>query len=365
MTMNSGTASPGLRSAALPLTVGSFSCPSVVSATLRTDALDRFLTGALTNADRCASRLPWVRVTVTASTGQGLSLVRLPSQASYRWRLLLGVKGYLAVVMTVRHAVAPPLAPIADTLRAMRARHGDGPVHGLLPDLVQTDRRGWVPAARLVDGTELPALLDAAKQRWSAQPPTAAALAWKTYVYWASLPAVLGYASARRVPLPHPDNLLIRYADHRPFLTVALYAPTIAVLPDDPLAHSDRPDITVVSTETDLLAALRDALWDQHLEPLLERLRARVNLGRRTLSGSLASGVAYGLAMAAHALPGQTTETIAAVLGALGVADLIELRVSRPDPASADEIFVQRRTCCLAFTLPEPRICPGCCIRPS
>jgi ferric iron reductase protein FhuF len=155
--------------------------------------------------------------------------------------------------------------------------------------------------------------------------------------------------------------VLIRYADHRPFLTVALYSPMIAVLPGDPLAESDRPDITVVADEAGLLAALRAALVDEHLDPLLERVRERVNLGPRTLWGSLASGVAYGLAQAAHALPGTIAVTIENVLDALGVADLVDIRVGQPE----GDIFVQRRTCCLAFTLPEPRVCLGCCIRPS
>jgi hypothetical protein len=276
-------------------------------------------------------------------------------------RLIGAAWGYQTVVTTVRHGAASTLAPISEALQAIRLRHGEGPVHGLVPELVRTDPKGWTPATAMVDGTDLAKLLDAAKQRWSAQPPAAAALAWKSYVYWVALPAVLGYASARRVPLPRPGNVLIRYADHRPFLTVALHAPLIAVLPDDPLAESGRPDITVVADEAELLAALRASLVDEHLDPLLERIRERVNLGRRTLWGSLASGVAYGLVQAAHVLPGTITVTIESVLDALGVADLVDIRAGEPDGG----IFVQRRTCCLAFTLPEPRVCLGCCIRPS
>src|SRR5438105_7782170 len=103
--------------------------------------------------------------------------------------------------MTVRHGAASPLAPITEALGGMRVRHGEGAVHGLVPGLTRSDPGGWISAAALVDGTELAKLLDAAKQRWSAQTPAAAALAWKSYVYWVALPAVLGYASARRVHL--------------------------------------------------------------------------------------------------------------------------------------------------------------------
>jgi hypothetical protein len=33
-------------------------------------------------------------------------------------------------------------------------------------------------------------------------------------------------------------------------------------------------------------------------------------------------------------------------------------------PSPTGEPTVQRKTCCLAFTLSEPKICKGCCIRP-
>jgi ferric iron reductase protein FhuF len=48
------------------------------------------------------------------------------------------------------------------------------------------------------------------------------------------------------------------------------------------------------------------------------------------------------------------------ILTALGLEDLVDLS-SRRDGRPGLE--VQRRTCCLAFTLPEPKICSGCCIR--
>ena len=32
-------------------------------------------------------------------------------------------------------------------------------------------------------------------------------------------------------------------------------------------------------------------------------------------------------------------------------------------PGPTGEPAVQRRTCCLAFTLPQPKVCGGCCLR--
>jgi hypothetical protein len=74
--------------------------------------------------------------------------------------------------------------------------------------------------------------------------------------------------------------------------------------------------------------------------------------------GSLASGVAYGVLRSADTLPGSAAATVGTLLDALDVADLVELV-----PGPGGELTVQRRTCCLAFTLPTPKVCAGCCIR--
>jgi hypothetical protein len=253
-----------------------------------------------------------------------------------------------------------PLAPVVHALAAMRARHGDGAVHGLRPGLVVDDPDGWVRATALIEGGPaiLDDLLDAAKQRWSAPTHVAAALAWKCYSYWVCLPAVLGWATARRVPLVNAGNILVRYADRQPFLHVALRRADVAVLPADPLAAAAHPGVRVVPDEAALLATLRSALVGDHLAPLLDRIRSRARLGWRTLLGSLASGAAYGLSRAADVIPGSALDSAWTLLDTLGVADLVELR-----ELPSGELWVQRRTCCLAFTLPEPKVCAGCCIR--
>ena len=113
----------------------------------------------------------------------------------------------------------------------------------------------------------------------------------------------------------------------------------------------------VAADDATLLGALRSSLVDRHLGPLVERIHDTLRLGRRTLWGSLADGVAHAVSRA-----GVVAEApIAAatrVLEALGVADLVELN-AQPD----GQLFVARKTCCLAFALPEPKICAGCCIR--
>lgn len=253
---------------------------------------------------------------------------------------------------------AAPLAPVTATLRAMFGTSTQLP--GLAPDLMVEDRTGWIPATELVNGNRLPDLLDAAARRWRAQPHAAAALAWKAYTYWLALPAVLAWGSARRVPLLRAADVLVHFEDRRPLITLGLDRDiTVAVLPSDPLAATGLPQVRVVADEAELLAALRTSLLDEHLTPLLDAIHAaHVRVGNRTLLGSVASGVAHGMLRAADVLPGSTVRNIGALLTTLGVQDLIELV-----PGPGGQLTVQRKTCCLAFTLPQAKVCVGCCIR--
>lgn len=258
------------------------------------------------------------------------------------------------VTTLLRTSASDPaiLEPIDAALAEMRYRLGAPATHGVHPGLLISDPTGFVPAAALIDGSRLPYLLDTAKQRWGAQPHAAAALAWKAYTYWLVLPAVAGYVAARRVPLPAPADVLLQVHDHQPFLTIGYRQVPVAVLPADPVATD--PDVAVRPDDRGLLAAFRASVRDAHLDPLLDRIRARVNIGRRTMLGSLASGVAYAVQRC-----GSTVDTARTMLEALDVADLVDLE-TEPDGGWR----VWRRTCCLAFTLPEPKICSGCCIRP-
>lgn len=249
--------------------------------------------------------------------------------------------------MTAAVHTFPALDPLLSTVDAVRDRLGEGPVHGLVPGLVVTDPAGWTTGDRFADGSALTGLISAAQRRWGASPHAAAALAWKSYAYWVALPAVLGFATAARVPDVSAGNVLLRLHVGPPFLEVGLCRPAVAVTPADPLAAG--PGVRVVD---DLSGYLRETLLDRHLIPVLDGLHERVHLGRRTLLGSVASGIAHGLVRAESAHPGSVAHG-RPLLDALGLADLVEI---------TPELTVQRRTCCLAFTLPEPKICRGCCL---
>ncbi len=260
------------------------------------------------------------------------------------------------MTLTLELAGSHPLAPVTHSLDAM---FGGLQAPSLAPGLIVPDQAGWAPASDLA-GPALTPLLESAGRRWNAQPHAAAALAWKAYTYWLALPAVLGWASARRVPLVTASNIVTSFSNPATMITLGVRAGIpVAVLPNDPLALSGHPDAVVVPDEAALLTEFRRALLDEHLTPLLDALHTRVRLGRRPLLGSLASGIAYGILRSSDITPGASAESIDLLLGALGIRDLIDLV-----PARNGKLDVQRKTCCLAFTLPNAKLCPGCCIKP-
>src|SRR5258706_10830565 len=114
------------------------------------------------------------------------------------------------------------------------------------------------------------------------------------YSFGLALPAVLGYAAARRVRLVGREVVCWKWSPHQPFLFLGLSGAEVAVLPSDPLAASPVPGVKVVADDAALLAELRASLVDAHLAPLLERIRAGMRVSGRTFWGSLASGVAHG-----------------------------------------------------------------------
>ncbi|MGY0230188.1 IucA/IucC family C-terminal-domain containing protein [Longispora urticae] len=255
--------------------------------------------------------------------------------------------------MTTSLALPSPVQPILTTLAALRAVRGGR--LGVADSLVVADPTGWSPATCFTDGTAVTELLAGPRDSWGATPHAAGALAWKAYTYWLTLPAVLGYAAVRRVPLLHAGNVLVRMSPDKPFVTVGMRRLAVAVLPNDPVAG--QRGVRVVPDEDALLQLFRTTLVDQHLAPLLTQLRYHARVGRRSLWGSLASGVAHAVAQAAPALPCDALATAGRLLDILDVADLVDVR-REPD----GDLRVQRRTCCLAFTVECLKTCASCCL---
>ncbi|WP_405087841.1 hypothetical protein [Microbispora sp. NBC_01389] len=249
-----------------------------------------------------------------------------------------------------------------------------GGVLGVLPGLVADDSPGWIPAADLLrepyEG--LLALVDETAARWNAPRHVAAALLWKTYGYWHTMPMVLGWALHRRVPLMHLEDTLVRPSAAG--VTVAASRLTVAVLPDDPAAGTTTQATaatsatattttiggttagTVITTVAeqfdvvvvpDLAAAIRAAILDGQ-RPFVRALSAVARVGERTLWGSTAEAVAHPLlTLGPYAEAARLLEEIGPPVAGL---------------LAPDGDGYRRRTCCLWITLPDAEPCSSCCI---
>ncbi|MCM4076288.1 hypothetical protein LXN57_01775 [Actinoplanes sp. TRM88002] len=260
-------------------------------------------------------------------------------------------------------------------LAAIRGAFGTSTrLPGLASDLVVADPAGWTAA----DGDVEP-LLAAARRHWHAQPHVAAALMWKAYSYWLAVPVAFSWVAARRVPRVAASDVLIRLdAPQAPIRLGLRTAVPAAVLASDPLASGplasgplasgplvsgplvSGPAVSVVADEAALLEQVRRVLLGEHVEPLIDAVQRVVRVGRRPLLGSLAANLAHATRHAVRAVPGASAREVGTLLDGLGLDSLVEWAA---DPAGL--VTVRRRTCCLAFTLPQPRLCTDCCFSPE
>lgn len=211
-------------------------------------------------------------------------------------------------------------------------------------------------SAELAEGGEAcDQVLQHVATMWGAAPHVAAALAWKTYSYWSVLPAVLGYVSARRVPLWDPKEAHFIISRHNPLYSLHVGDARFAVLADDPMAS--RSDVVVAQDEEQLRQITRESLLDGHLDDVMRTLSTQARVGRRNLLGSLASGICYAALCTAGAGTESGEKIARDFLETFGVANLVDI--------SSDEngkLVYQRHTCCLAFTLKGRNICSTCCL---
>ncbi|MEO3892451.1 hypothetical protein [Nonomuraea sp. B5E05] len=205
-----------------------------------------------------------------------------------------------------------------------RVADARGGILGVEPGLVIEPDESWTPAAELVREpyTLLAELADETAARWNAPRHVGAALFWKTYGYWHTLPMVLGWALDGKVPLMRlPDT----------YFKVSAAGVTLAA--------------TRVSWGSGA-GAIGEALAESQA-PLVRALGSLAKVGERTLWGSTAEAVA-------HPLTSIVEGDYMRLLKEIGppVDGLIE---------PADDGYF-RRTCCLWISLPDVEPCGSCCV---
>ncbi|GHE38475.1 hypothetical protein GCM10017673_46040 [Streptosporangium violaceochromogenes] len=237
-------------------------------------------------------------------------------------------------MITGRRATTVPEPPAG----WLRAAAETGWPAGLAPGL-RAEGEGWHPAAELAAPPygRLGRMVEETGRRWDAPPHVAAALWWKGFSYWTTLPVAMSWATERRVPLMTARNTMLRPLPDEPRLQVALNAPAAG--------GGDAGD-------GELGALIRETLLEDLHAPLIEALHALTRAGRRGLWGSVAEALVHPLISYAGDLLDDPAGQALTLLRSVGgpVAGLMEL------PA------LRRRTCCLWVTLPGREACSTCCV---
>ncbi|TDB87547.1 hypothetical protein, partial [Actinomadura sp. 7K534] len=169
-----------------------------------------------------------------------------------------------AGAVAVGRSAEEALEPLGARLRA--AAETDGPL-GVAPGLRPTGG-GWFPVADLAarPRERLGALIAEAERRWQAPPHVAAALWWKNFSYWTTLPVALGWALNRRVPVLTAETAMLSIPEADPGMLVAMREPRVAT--------GDVPELGAVIAGS--------LLRDLHA-PVIEALHVLTRAGRRGL----------------------------------------------------------------------------------
>ncbi|NRQ32680.1 (2Fe-2S)-binding protein [Nonomuraea sp. NN258] len=211
---------------------------------------------------------------------------------------------------------------LTETLQRIAAAR-DG-VIGIVPELVIEPDESWTPVSELVREPYplLTGLVEQTAARWNAPRHVGAALFWKTYGYWHTMPLALGWALDGRVPIMRLADTYFKVSD---------------------------AGVTIGATSVEWgsgAEGIGEALREGQA-PLVKVLSGLAKVGERTLWGSTAEAFV-------HPLTAVVPSDYMALLREVGkpVDGLIE--------PVGDSYF--RKTCCLWITLPDAEACGTCCV---
>jgi hypothetical protein len=120
----------------------------------------------------------------------------------------------------------------------------------------------------------------------------------------------------------------------------------------------DQARRSLVPSRTTLLGLVKHAVFVEKVwfdEAVTKRTRAEIGIPPSPdASFELDETDTIDTVLAAHR---EACASSRRMVAALDLDDLVEVS------AEADGLAVRRKTCCLAFTLDQPKVCSGCCIR--
>ncbi len=174
-------------------------------------------------------------------------------------------------------------------------------------------------------------------------------------------PAITAYAVERCVPDVSADNLLVRLDERGMPIAFGLAEPRFGVLEGDPLAGEAA---FVARNDGELLAWLLGQAIDRNAGPLVEGIRARLSTSGTALWGNVAAAFVHPLLWHVQLVasdPAAIVRDAEALLRrpaerALGS----QLRLLKVLNGDTEWTVTARRTCCLAWSMPDKARCAEC-----
>jgi hypothetical protein len=221
---------------------------------------------------------------------------------------------------------------------------------------------GWIAGADLTRPDEAPlrAVLGRIGDGMRTKNRKVIAAAFALRFGWSAAAGVGPYLVGECVPDLSLDNMSIRFDPSGFFERVSLHRPRATAIRG--VVDPD-PDIALVEGRADLLACLRDALFES-ARPVVNAMYAWSRFPARAIWGQL---------MSSWAAPFVLVLTRTRAVGAAEVVALTRALFDDPRPAFAmcptftattsagrPAIRERRATCCLYYRLPEGSYCPSC-----
>lgn len=239
---------------------------------------------------------------------------------------------------------------VADSL-ADQVRDSLAPFESDLGPVLTGDKptQQWVEGQRLLDHSDstVSTVIDrVADHRQTPTRAVAAALVWKTY----------SYQMAMRVVLPWMRHgiLLDTSLAHMAWDAASPIVPHVAFTRLRTFGH----------TGAETLAGLDQAmacLFDNHFEPLVERIRLEVALGPNTFLGLAVAGTLGAVANNASGELAAQHATVDQVVHCLPDRTRKFVEVAELQPPGMDwRPYPLRRTCCLAYKVGSAKYCGTC-----
>jgi len=249
-----------------------------------------------------------------------------------------------------------PASPIEEAFAALRTLNASWHV-----EVGRPEGSGWITGEELRDASHGPFndLLQRTGRRAKTRDRKTIAASFALRFGWASAMAIAPYLRHRCVPDITLDNVSFKFKESTFFERTAIHCSRGTVVESD--GRLPHPSLATVSTDTELLRTLRDALKTQ-AEPVVDALYDWSGFARRGTWGQLTSSWAAQFTGLCETPDDQRSvqPVIEAFFQGSDVVAIMQPRMHAVTHGPATHLYQRRASCCRWYLLPHGELCASC-----